>query len=482
MNRRNIKILFIDDDEDDFFLTKELFEEMPGYTVQVDWTPSIEDGVKSLKHKSHEVYFVDYLLGSNTGIDFLRSAWHLGNTYPIIMLTGKGDHDIDKMAMELGAADYLVKSELDVEKLERCLRYAVGRYETRIQLEESEAKYRNIFERTRDMIFITDIIGTVIDTNESVSRVLGYSKEEIIGKKLPDLIDDPTSREFIVEQITNKTEFHDFEQVILSKSGKRKICLMSLSFQGDEINNPTFLGVIHDITKRRRAEQDLITTEKLAVTGRIVRMIAHEIRNPLTNINLSLEQLEAELPTNPDLKMYFDIIKRNSERISSLITELLNSSKPAQLTISKYSINNLIKETLALIQDRIVLRSVRVVTNLSDDICEISVDSGKIKIALLNIFINAIEAMDDVGGVLTIATRGEDNCCVIEIEDNGKGIPESDIGRIFDPFFSGKPKGTGLGLSTTHNIIRTHNGSIDVTSAPGTGTKFIVKLNFDSNN
>ncbi len=479
MNRRNIKILLIDDDEDDFFLTKELFEEMPGYNVQVDWTPTIEEGVKSLKNNSHEVYFVDYLLGANTGIDFLRNAGQLGNTHPIIMLTGKGDHHIDKMAMELGAADYLVKSELDVEKLERCLRYAVERYETRIQLEESEAKYRNIFMRTRDMIFITDIQGVVIDTNESATRVLGYSKEEIIGKSFSDLLDDATSREFIIEQISNKTEIHDFEKVIISKNGKRKICLISLNFQGDEINNPTFLCVIHDITKRRKAEQDLITTEKLAVTGRIVRMIAHEIRNPLTNINLSLEQLEAEVPPNPDLKMYFDIIKRNSERISSLITELLNSSKPAQLTISKFSINTLIKETLALIQDRIVLRNVRLVTNLSDDICEISVDSGKIKIALLNIFINAIEAMEEENGILTLSTRGEDNCCVIEVEDNGKGIPESDIGRIFDPFFSGKPKGTGLGLSTTHNIIRTHNGTIDVSNTPGTGTKFTIKLNFD---
>lgn len=480
MKRRHIKILLIDDDEDDFFLTRELFQEMPGFNAQVDWTPHIEAGVQSLKNKSHEVYFVDYLLGINTGIDFLRSAWQLGNTNPIIMLTGKGDHLIDKMAMELGASDYLIKSELDVEKLERSLRYAVDRYEARIQLEESEAKYRKIFERTRDMIFTTDSQGTVMDSNESVQRVLGYTKKEITGKKLQDLIDDPEPRNFFISQLSSKHGLHDFEQVFISKTGKRKICLLSLSFQGDEKNNPSFLGVIHDISKRRKAEQDLITTEKLAVTGRIVRMIAHEIRNPLTNINLSLEQLEAEMPVNADLKMYFDIILRNSERISSLITELLNSSKPAQLTISKYSINKLIEETLTLINDRLILRSIKVVTNFNDNICEISVDSGKLKIALLNIFINAIEAMEEAVGILTITTRVDEDCCVIDVEDNGKGINESDIGRIFDPFFSGKPKGTGLGLSTTHNIIRTHDGIIDVSSVPGEGTKFIIKLKMDS--
>ncbi len=478
MSRCKIRILLIDDDEDDFFLTKELFEEMPGFNAIVEWSPTLEGGIQSLKDKAHEVYFVDYLLGIQTGIDFLRSAWQLGNTNPIIMLTGKGDHHIDKMAMELGASDYLVKSELDVEKLERALRYAVDRYEARKQLEESESKYRNIFERTRDMIFIIDIKGAVTDSNESAFRVLGYSREEITGKKLQDLIQDAVSRKIFIDKLNSKSELHEFEQVFISKNGKRKICLLSLSFQGDELN-PTFLGVMHDITKRRKAEQDLITTEKLAVTGRIVRMIAHEIRNPLTNVNLSLEQLEAEIPPNPDLKIYFEIIKRNSDRISSLITELLNSSKPAQLTKSKSSINTLLNETLALINDRIILRNVKVVTKFSDNICEISVDSGKIKIAFLNILINAIEAMDETGGVLIITTKKEDSCCVVEIEDNGKGIAEDDIGRIFDPFFSGKAKGTGLGLSTTHNIIRTHNGIIEVTSSLGKGAKFIIKLNLE---
>ncbi len=478
MARRKIRILLIDDDEDDFFLTKELFEEMPGFNAIVEWSPTIEGGIQSLKDRSHEVYFVDYLLGIQTGIDFLRSAWQLGNTNPIIMLTGKGDHHIDKMAMELGASDYLVKSELDVEKLERALRYAVDRYEARKQLEASESKYRNVFERTRDMIFIADINGTVTDSNESAFRVLGYTREEITGQKLQNLIQDDASRDIFVDKLNSKSELHDFEQVFISKSGKRKICLLSLSFQGDEIN-PTFFGVMHDITKRRKAEQDLVTTEKLAVTGRIVRMIAHEIRNPLTNVNLSLEQLEAEVPPNPDHKIYFEIIKRNSDRISSLITELLNSSKPAQLTISKSSINTLINETLALVNDRIILRNVKVVTIFSDNICELSVDSGKIKIAFLNILINAIEAMDEAGGELTITTKMEDSCCVIEIEDNGKGIADDDIGRIFDPFFSGKAKGTGLGLSTTHNIIRTHNGNVEVTSSIGKGTKFTIKLNLE---
>src|SRR5688572_28238207 len=230
MNKRPIRILLIDDDEDDYFLTRELFEELPGFEVEVDWTPEIEVGIKSLHENKHEAYFVDYLLGGQTGIDFLRSARQLGIKNPIIMLTGKGDHHIDKMAMEFGASDYLVKSELDVEKLERSLRYAIDRSEDRIQLEKSEAKYRSIFERSRDIIFIADHQGNIFDSNESVSRILEYKRHEIAGMNLLDLLDDQAAKDFIREQLNSKREVHDFEQLLSSKSGKKKICLLSLGF------------------------------------------------------------------------------------------------------------------------------------------------------------------------------------------------------------------------------------------------------------
>ncbi|MBL0341376.1 MAG: hypothetical protein IPP71_10795 [Bacteroidetes bacterium] len=178
--------------------------------------------------------------------------------------------------------------------------------------------------------------------------------------------------------------------------------------------------------------------------------------------------------------IYFDIIRRNSERINALIVELLNSSKPAQLKIGKVSINTIALDAINLIHDRIVLKGVDLITRFSTDICDISVDQEKVKIAILNILVNAIEAMEDEVGKLEVETRGEGEWCVIEIIDNGSGIPPDKLDFIFDPFFSGKPKGTGLGLSTTHNIIRSHNGIIDVLSEPGKGTHFIVKFNFNN--
>lgn len=185
---------------------------------------------------------------------------------------------------------------------------------------------------------------------------------------------------------------------------EKKICLISAVVQSDLENNLLIQGVIHDITKRRKAESDLVTTEKLAVTDRVVRMIGHEVRNPLTNINLALEQIESEMEETEDLSIYFDIIKRNSERINSLITKLLNSSKPAQLNTMKISLNKIAKDALELIKDRILLKDVELITNFSNDICDITVDAEKVGIALLNIFVNAVEAMEDGKGILKVTT------------------------------------------------------------------------------
>ena len=479
MNRPLIKVLVVDDDEDDFFITKEIFEEIPVKNISIEWAPNFEKGLQSYVKGLHDIYFVDYLLGAQTGLDFLLATRQVHVKNPVIMITGNGDQQVDKMAMAYGASDYLVKSELDAENLERAMRYALGRFVSSKQLADSEAKYRNVFEKSKDMIFIADAKGTFVDCNSSSVNILGYEREELLGRKIYDLFEDDAEKEVFKNLISNKSDVLDYERVLISKNGQKKVCLISTSVQQDSADTTVIQGVIHDMTKRRKTENDLATAEKLAVTGRIVRMIGHEIRNPLTNINLSLEQVESELKGQTDLGMYFDIIRRNSERINTLITELLNSSKPAQLNVGKVSINKVVKDALDLVRDRIVLKKVKLTTKYSDDICDISIDVEKIKVALLNILVNAVEAVEDDKGELEVSTRGDGDFCIIEIEDNGCGIPADKIDHIFDPFFSGKPKGTGLGLSTTHNIIRSHHGSIDVNSVPGKGTGFIIKFNFN---
>ena len=218
--------------------------------------------------------------------------------------------------------------------------------------------------------------------------------------------------------------------------------------------------------------------EKFASTGRIARTIAHEVRNPLTNINLAMEQLKSEMTAEGDNGILFEMVQRNSNRINQLITDLLNSTKFAELSPSKLSINALLDESLELARDRILLYNITVKKKYSNDICEVSVDKDKLKIAFLNIIVNAIEAMEPGKGILTITTRGENNKCVIEIADNGMGMDKESLGRLFEPYFTSKPKGNGLGLTNTQNIILNHKGTIQAESEKGRGTVFFITLDF----
>lgn len=220
--------------------------------------------------------------------------------------------------------------------------------------------------------------------------------------------------------------------------------------------------------------------EKFAATGRIARTIAHEVRNPLTNINLAVEQLQTELngccPKNGERML--EMISRNSDRINLLITDLLNSTKFTDLVYSTVSVNDLLEETLELARDRIQLKNIAVVKNYAAAIRTIAVDVERIKIAFLNIIVNAVEAMEPGKGVLRLATLSREDKCIILIADNGPGIAEESQSRIFEPYFTNKPKGTGLGLTNTQNIILNHNGQIAFQSKKGEGTTFTIQLNF----
>ncbi len=235
------------------------------------------------------------------------------------------------------------------------------------------------------------------------------------------------------------------------------------------------------ILELRNANRELLqmrSQEKFAATGRIARTIAHEVRNPLTNINLAMEQLKGEDGLADDSAILFEMIQRNSNRINQLITDLLNSTKFAELTYGKTSINTLLDEALQLADDRVKLYNITVEKQYSMDMCEVAVDKEKIKIAFLNIIVNAIEAMEPGKGVLKLVTKSERNKCMVEIADNGTGMDQESMGRLFEPYFTSKNKGNGLGLTNTQNIILNHKGTIQAESEPGKGTTFIICLDF----
>ncbi|MEP7376283.1 MAG: CHASE3 domain-containing protein [Chitinophagaceae bacterium] len=236
---------------------------------------------------------------------------------------------------------------------------------------------------------------------------------------------------------------------------------------------------VNDLNLANAELEELRSIEKFAATGRIARTIAHEVRNPLTNISLASEQLKEMTSQNEEGDLLLDMIGRNVNRINQLVSDLLNSTRFEQLEYTPANINELLDEALGLARDRIELNQVKVEKYYEKNLCEILVDKEKIKLAFLNIIVNAIEAMEKDGGVLKIRTNKQGNKCTVEISDNGSGMDEETMQKLFEPYFTGKIKGNGLGLTNTQNIILNHKGNINVRSKLKEGSSFVVTLTLE---
>ncbi len=234
---------------------------------------------------------------------------------------------------------------------------------------------------------------------------------------------------------------------------------------------------IIELASANRELLELRSLERFTSTGRVARVIAHEIRNPLTNIDLSAAHLENDHLGSGDKKTFLDIIARNSRRINELINELLTATKFTDLQYEPIRVDELLNESLDEAIDRAQLNQVQIDRKYSTNKIWLNVDKSRMKIALLNIIVNAIEAMTGGNGQLDLETSVVDDQCIIIIRDNGNGMDTETLAKVFDPYFTSKSKGNGLGMTNTQNIILNHKGKIEVLSEQGRGTAFIIKLN-----
>jgi PAS domain S-box-containing protein len=475
INYSSTRILIIDDDKDDFLIISDFIKHIPDNHFQLDWCYNYEQAAEHIKNRTHNIYFVDYRLGAKTGLDLLKEAMQMQAQEPIILLTGKGNQAIDIKAMQTGATDYLIKSELNTEKLERCIRYALERSASMQALRENERKYRNIFERSKDAVFLADADFTFRDVNPATCELLEYTREELLQMNFYQLIDEQVMKDELHKQLTEEGQVKDLELEVETKNKEKKSCIVSVEFQADKNNSFFLQGILHDITNIKKTEKANLQIEKLAATGRLIRTLAHEVRNPLNNINMSVDQLLTEKRSEDD-QIYFDIIQRNSKRIDNLITELLESSRPYDLNFQQYDLKDIMEETLLMAIDRIKLRNIKLEKEYPSTDTIIRADKDKLKLALLNFVINAVEAVEEKTGELKIWINSKDNKHILNIKDNGCGIAEEHLSRLFEPYFTTKRNGIGLGLASSLNILQSHKAKIDVRSGINAGTQFTISF------
>ena len=469
-----LRILIVEDDEDDFFLLNEQLKNIDAWTLNTKWVSNYEAAIEALCSNSFTLCFSDYRLGVRNGIELIREAQERQSNTPIILLTGKGTHKIDLEATKAGAFDYLIKDELDEDKLERTIRYSLERMHNLEKLKSSEHRYRSFFEKSMDIVFIAEADTTIITINAAVAELLKFSAEDCIGrKKITDFFQDEKSKEVFKDLLNKEGEVENFEVKLLSNDKESKTALINASFE-NKANKETYIqGIIHDITDMKKAELAAMQNEKLAATKRFIHTLAHEVRNPLKNIKMAVQQLLN--PNNKiNSKVLLEIVDRSEVKIDNLITELLQSSTVTAINMKRITLLPLLENVVASVADKAMLRNVELITDYGDVGFDLDADAAKLEMAILNILVNAIEAVQDGVGKVAVSFRKQQRQGILQIRDNGVGISEESIGKLFEPYFTSKHNGIGLGLATTFNILKVHNARIEVDSEIGQGTVFRV--------
>lgn len=237
------------------------------------------------------------------------------------------------------------------------------------------------------------------------------------------------------------------------------------------------LIILDDITERDELERQLVQADKLSSIGLLAAGVAHEVNTPLAVISTYAQMLGKQVSGDEQKSRLLEKIAKQTFRASEIVNSLLSFSRTSPTAFDELDLNRVIQESLTLIEHQLEKAGIKVQLDLAEHIPSIKGNSGKLQQVFLNLFLNARDAMGG-GGVLTVKTRQAGDAAQVEIGDTGHGIQAENLSRIFDPFFTTKAgrKGTGLGLSVTYGIVREHNGSIEVDSQPGEGTRFHLEF------
>lgn len=348
--------------------------------------------------------------------------------------------------------------------------------EKSIDLKELQALNESIVRSMADGMMTVGLDG----------RITGFNKaaEEIIGKPATEIVGMPFSEVF--NWLGIETFFDDMEaagklpyRYDLRYPGPGKelvlgITLSSLRSEDGDIKG--LLGIFQDLTPMKEMEEEIKKKDRLAAIGELSAGMAHEIRNPLASLSGSLQVLKEDLHLSEDNNHLMEIALKEMDRLNNIVTQFLTYAKPTAPMKELCDIVSIVKDTADLISNGIELGDgVKLRTELPEDTLVIWADPGQMRQILYNLAINALQSLQNSGTItIKVFAGGED--IVIEVEDDGEGIPKEDINRIFYPFFSTKPGGSGLGLAIVYRIVDDHGGAIKVHSVPEAGTRFSISI------
>ncbi len=481
-----LKVLIVDDDPR---MCDSLEALLSNQGYEIHKSNSGHEAMECLAKTAFDLALLDIVLPDMNGHQLMG---HINSQTPetlVIILTGRASVESAIESLRRGAYDYLRKP-FEPEELLTTVENALERKRAEEALRKSEEKYRSLFEDSRDAVVITNLEGKLVDVNQAWLNLYGYTRGEIADLNVGQFYASPDDQSRFQEEIEQKGFVRDYEFKARKKDGTEMNCLITATVRrADDESILGYQGIIRDITEKKRLEAQFQQAQKMQAMGTLAGGIAHDFNNLLMSIqgNASL-MLVDKISGHPDYERLKNI-EQGVKSGAGLTKQLLGLAKSGKYEVKPTDLNELTRKSSGMLSR--TKKEIKIHAKYQEGIWPVEVDQGQIEQVLLNLYVNACQAMP-AGGKLYLKTENvtldkdyvkpfdlePGRYVKVSITDTGVGMDEETQQRIFEPFFTtkGMARGTGLGLASVYGIVKAHGGYIDVESKKGHGTTFSIYL------
>jgi PAS domain S-box-containing protein len=440
----------------------------------------------TMAQRGFDVAIVDVKLPDASGVDLIAPLRASSPLSEVLLLTGFASVDAAIGALRSGAFAFVLKS-FRPEELISIVEQALTKVELKRERDELERRYRDLVEVTDVLVVALTGSDAVTLMNRKAASLVGTTSDAALGQPFLEAwipTDDQAALRAGLAETRAVGRAAEVETGFVDKSAgvaRSKRVRWHLSRSREPSDVVYAVGI--DVTASRALEKRAADAEALSAMGELAMNLAHEIRNPLNAavlqlhlLNRNLDRIEADEATRSGLKDRARIVGDEIGRLNRLLTEFLELARPRGIAREPVHLPRLADEVLDLEEETAKSRGITIVRDLPNDGCVAIGDREKLKQVTINLVVNALEAMKQDGGTLTVRVRPEGERVVMRVEDSGPGIASELLPNVFDPFFTTKEAGTGLGLSIVRKIVDQHGGDIDIESERGQGAKVVVSI------
>ena len=496
-----VRILYVDDYPFDRELVRDALEkEHDGF--QVTEAASRSEFESRLAEGNYDLVLTDFNILGFEGLQVISVVQAKNPRVPVVIVTGTGSEEVAVEAMRRGAADYVIKTPNHIQRLPRTIRAAIEKKRLQEErehaeraLRESEEKYYSLYASMNEGVALHEILydesGSatdyrILDFNPAFASIFGLEREQTLGRKASEMLPAEALRylDTYIKVVTSGQPA-SFQATFESMEKSFQISVFSPA-------DGKFATIVEDISERLRLEAQLFQAQRLDSIGRLAGGVAHDFNNLLTAITGYSQMLLLQLETQSPMRGKLDLIKKAADRASALTGQLLAFSRKQILQPQVLQLNALIANIDKMLR-RIIGEDIELVTVFGPDIGRIKADPTQLEQVMLNLVVNARDAMPPDGGKIIVETSSvmlddayarrhvsvtPGRYVMLAVSDKGCGMDAEVLKHIFEPFYTTKKKGkgTGLGLSTVYGIVKQSGGNIWVYSEAGQGTTFKIYL------